>query len=416
MAMPARPAGFPAGPFLDSYDFADPKGGRMAPDQLVGAPFDARVFPRPGGSGNVPRARAPRRRGAIVGPGVRREAHRRDAHRARRRFFPVEGFPLADGARAAAPPRPQRPSIELPRGDVPRELLVHFGEEGFINDASGSFDDDDRVVHRAAARDAFDSHPFSFDKVAVERPYTMTVSPDASFSCAPRMLPGDWNIDYVPVTPEVSPKAPAAAPPSLDKVAVPRVGDEPSLKRPAGPDDRPAHASKHVKVEPGAEDGDADAAPPDSEFAFDAPDAGLEGLDAPEGGDARFASFRVGDFEGIGGLGEPVGEPVPMPEAKAEPAALPAAAPAAAAAAAAPAADGAAPVPGPKYQGYVGAYSPEARKVRIAAFLKKRERRVWTKKVKYDVRKNFADSRMRVKGRFVKKEDEDLLRELVSCV
>ena len=35
---------------------------------------------------------------------------------------------------------------------------------------------------------------------------------------------------------------------------------------------------------------------------------------------------------------------------------------------------------------------------------------------KYDVRKNFADSRMRVKGRFVKKEDEDLLRELVSCV
>ena len=63
MAMPARPAGFPAGPFLDSYDFADPKGGRMAPDQLVGAPFDARVFPRPGGSGNVPRARA-RRDGA----------------------------------------------------------------------------------------------------------------------------------------------------------------------------------------------------------------------------------------------------------------------------------------------------------------------------------------------------------------
>lgn len=34
--------------------------------------------------------------------------------------------------------------------------------------------------------------------------------------------------------------------------------------------------------------------------------------------------------------------------------------------------------------------------------------------VKYDVRKNFADSRMRVKGRFVKKEDEELLRELMS--
>jgi len=66
--------------------------------------------------------------------------------------------------------------------------------------------------------------------------------------------------------------------------------------------------------------------------------------------------------------------------------------------------------------GYVGAYSPRARKARVALFLQKRSRRVWTKKVKYDVRKNFADSRMRVKGRFVKKEDEDMLKELVSIV
>ena len=36
--------------------------------------------------------------------------------------------------------------------------------------------------------------------------------------------------------------------------------------------------------------------------------------------------------------------------------------------------------------------------------------------MKYDVRKNFADSRLRVKGRFVKKEDEELLRELMSYV
>ena len=34
--------------------------------------------------------------------------------------------------------------------------------------------------------------------------------------------------------------------------------------------------------------------------------------------------------------------------------------------------------------------------------------------VKYDVRKNFADTRLRVKGRFVKKEDELLMRELMS--
>ena len=65
-----------------------------------------------------------------------------------------------------------------------------------------------------------------------------------------------------------------------------------------------------------------------------------------------------------------------------------------------------------KQSGYIGAYSPEARKLRIQRFNEKRHRRVWTKKVKYDVRKNFADSRLRVKGRFVKKEDEELMREL----
>ena len=64
--------------------------------------------------------------------------------------------------------------------------------------------------------------------------------------------------------------------------------------------------------------------------------------------------------------------------------------------------------------GWVGAYSPTSRKMRIERFLSKRSHRVWTKKVKYDVRKNFADSRLRVKGRFVKKEDEMLMRELLA--
>lgn len=63
---------------------------------------------------------------------------------------------------------------------------------------------------------------------------------------------------------------------------------------------------------------------------------------------------------------------------------------------------------------YIGIYSPDARKKRIQRFFEKRRQRVWTKKVKYDVRKNFADSRLRVKGRFVKKEDEELLRELMN--
>jgi hypothetical protein len=63
---------------------------------------------------------------------------------------------------------------------------------------------------------------------------------------------------------------------------------------------------------------------------------------------------------------------------------------------------------------FVGAYSPDSRRKRIDKFLDKRLKRVWRKEVKYDVRKNFADSRLRVKGRFVKKEDEQLLRELLS--
>jgi CCT motif len=64
--------------------------------------------------------------------------------------------------------------------------------------------------------------------------------------------------------------------------------------------------------------------------------------------------------------------------------------------------------------GWIGAYSPDSRKVRLEKFLAKRDHRVWIKTVKYDVRKNFADSRLRVKGRFVKKEDELLMRELLS--
>jgi len=66
--------------------------------------------------------------------------------------------------------------------------------------------------------------------------------------------------------------------------------------------------------------------------------------------------------------------------------------------------------------GFVGIYSPEQRRHRIERFEQKRKNRVWTKKVKYDVRKNFADSRLRVKGRFVKKEDEDIMRDLIDMI
>lgn len=63
---------------------------------------------------------------------------------------------------------------------------------------------------------------------------------------------------------------------------------------------------------------------------------------------------------------------------------------------------------------FIGTYSPSARKRRIERFLEKRKRRVWAKKVDYGVRKNFADSRLRVKGRFVKKEDEERLVKLLG--
>ena len=57
----------------------------------------------------------------------------------------------------------------------------------------------------------------------------------------------------------------------------------------------------------------------------------------------------------------------------------------------------------------IGAYSPKSRREKIKKFLDKRSRRNWTRKVKYEVRKKFADSRKRIRGRFIKKRDEETL-------
>jgi hypothetical protein len=64
-------------------------------------------------------------------------------------------------------------------------------------------------------------------------------------------------------------------------------------------------------------------------------------------------------------------------------------------------------------QHQTGAYSPESRRRVINRFLEKRRNRIWKKRIKYGVRKHFADSRLRVKGRFVRKEDEEVLRDLL---
>jgi hypothetical protein len=55
--------------------------------------------------------------------------------------------------------------------------------------------------------------------------------------------------------------------------------------------------------------------------------------------------------------------------------------------------------------GRIGIYLPEARKERIAKFHRKRQNRIWRKRIKYDCRKKLADSRPRIKGRFVKRSE-----------
>lgn len=52
--------------------------------------------------------------------------------------------------------------------------------------------------------------------------------------------------------------------------------------------------------------------------------------------------------------------------------------------------------------GRIGIYTPAERAQIIAKFNHKRSKRVWKKKIRYNCRKNLADRRMRIKGRFVK--------------
>ena len=55
--------------------------------------------------------------------------------------------------------------------------------------------------------------------------------------------------------------------------------------------------------------------------------------------------------------------------------------------------------------GRIGIYTPAERAAIIARFQSKRTRRVWNKKIRYNCRKNLADRRLRVKGRFVKRTE-----------
>jgi hypothetical protein len=55
----------------------------------------------------------------------------------------------------------------------------------------------------------------------------------------------------------------------------------------------------------------------------------------------------------------------------------------------------------------IGAYTREERQILIEKFRAKKKRRVWRKQIKYDCRKRLADTRPRVRGRFVSRKDKD---------
>mmetsp|Transcript_16355 Transcript_16355/g.17090 ORF Transcript_16355/g.17090 Transcript_16355/m.17090 type:complete len:214 (+) Transcript_16355:42-683(+) len=55
----------------------------------------------------------------------------------------------------------------------------------------------------------------------------------------------------------------------------------------------------------------------------------------------------------------------------------------------------------------IGAYTREERQILIEKFRAKKKRRVWRKQIKYDCRKRLADTRPRVKGRFVSRKEKD---------
>lgn len=57
----------------------------------------------------------------------------------------------------------------------------------------------------------------------------------------------------------------------------------------------------------------------------------------------------------------------------------------------------------------VGTISSEERKEKVRKYLEKRKRRIFKKRISYACRKRVADSRVRVKGRFITKEQASTL-------
>ena len=64
----------------------------------------------------------------------------------------------------------------------------------------------------------------------------------------------------------------------------------------------------------------------------------------------------------------------------------------------------------------VGVLSVEERKMKIEKYLKKKRKRTWNRKINYFCRKQVADKRLRLKGRFMKKPKQDSFSELDPIV
>jgi hypothetical protein len=65
----------------------------------------------------------------------------------------------------------------------------------------------------------------------------------------------------------------------------------------------------------------------------------------------------------------------------------------------------------------IGLLSLPVRYVKIMRFKQKKNSRIWTKQISYACRKNIAEKRLRIKGRFIKKEEQQsLLTELFGSV
>ncbi|CDW78115.1 cct motif family protein [Stylonychia lemnae] len=61
----------------------------------------------------------------------------------------------------------------------------------------------------------------------------------------------------------------------------------------------------------------------------------------------------------------------------------------------------------------IGRLTLQERYIKIKKFKEKKQNRIWKKKVSYDCRKQVADKRLRIKGRFIRKEDQKkLLQEI----